>query len=219
MRALPVAILGLVCLTGCVGSDPNAALRGVGPAGLATGPMPIAPVAAIESGVAPIGPMPGDLLIAPAHVVGGTDPIAILARSETTSSHTWVARAAPSEPTTRRLAPVLGTALSAHAAAPALPARTAPLLAAHLDPAEVPTTRTAERGVPPAAGGAALNEIEARAAAEQRLQAVRDRRFDAAVRRATKLVCSGCTAGPASAANQRVRRAQAVTPEGEAGAE
>ena len=140
VRAPPVAVLGLVFLTGCVGSDPNAALRGV------------------------------------------------------------------------------GTALPARTAASPTRAGTTPLLAAHLEPVGSPMAAgaVAESTHPAEVTGGALSEIEARAAAEQRLQAARDQRFDTAVRRATNLVCSGCTSGAAASANQRVRRAQAVAPDDEA---
>lgn len=219
VRALPVAVLGLVFLTGCVGSDPNAALRGAGTAGLTTRPMTPS-VAAVATGLAPVGPMPGDLLIAPPRVVGGTDPLAVLARSEVTTSYPRIAHASPIVSPIQRAAstPVLGTALPARAAVNTTRTGAPPLLAAHLGPVSSPMAvgAVAEGMHPAEVMSGAISEIEARATAEQRLQAARDQRFDTAVRRATNLVCSNCTSGAAASANHRVRRAQAVAPDDEA---
>ena len=216
VRAPPVAILGLMFLTGCVGSDPNGALHGVATSSLTTRPAPVASVAAVEIGLSPVGPMPGDLLVRPTRVVGGTDPITVLAHGGSSSGRSQVAYASPSA--VQRPAPALGTPLPTRAVTSTTTPGAAPLLAAHLEPmgSSASANTAAEIAHLPATPGTALSEIETRAAAEQRLQTARDRRFDMAVRRATNLVCSGCAAGSKSSTNTRVRRAQVVAPDDEA---
>lgn len=187
VRTLFVAAFGVTSLSACVGTDPQARLR-------AGSGVSLASTASLKpEAVEPAQPltaiMPGDLLLQPGRGTAGIDPQAIFARSGNR-----VARdtALPQRVMTHA-APIAGVPVSGGMAASSTRPRTSPFLAARLNPADT------QEGPLPAVQPALtpLADVEARAEVEQRAQASRNRRFDAQVRRASSIVCSGCvpTAG------------------------
>ena len=185
VRTLFVAALGLTSLSACVSND----LRAGPSASLApTAPLIAEPVAPAQRLTAV---MPGELLLEPGREAVGIDPQTILTRSSSRVAHAYAAPPRRTVAHAARLAAVSSSA-PVRAAEPSVDARsTVPLLAARLSRIDAPA------GAPTGVHSSLtpLADVEARAEAEQRAQASRDRRFDAQVRRASSLVCSGCVSG------------------------
>ncbi|WP_375408274.1 hypothetical protein [uncultured Methylobacterium sp.] len=197
MKAPLVTVAGLLFLTGCVGTEPYAALRGSGPS-LASLPAPIReePQIATLSEPLPADVVSDDVVDAPARVARGTNPRAVLERRQTHLSDApartvrSVVAGRPS-PTSEAAGPSRGAVKTAGLG-------DAPLPAAYLASTAAPAANT---GTAPL-----LSEVEARAEVEQRAQTLRDQRFDAQVRRASNLVCIGCVPTTPSPSRRQIRQ-------------
>lgn len=191
VRTLFIAAVSLGGLSACVGTDPHASLRGGSGGALAATAAPVVPDP-VEPTPRLTAVMPGELLLQPQRELAGTNPGAVL-----THSQGRLARLPQSSVASASSRPRTGTYAARLEDAP----RRAPVRAAGLPTSPLHAARLAaadaSAGTPVTASALTpLADVEARAEIEQRAQASRDRRFDAQVRRASSLVCSGCLSSP-----------------------
>lgn len=183
VKTLFVAAVSLTTLSACVGADPQARLRAGSSSSLATAaPVeldliePTRPLAAV---------MPGDLLPEPKRRAASINPESVLTRPNKRIAYST---AAPPRRAVAHAAHITEVPAPVETERSDALTQTSPFLAARLGPAEV-RARTS-LAVKPAL--TPPMDVEARAEVEQQAQAIRNRRFDAQVRRASSMVCSGC---------------------------
>jgi len=182
VKTLFIAAVGLTNLSACVGADPQARLRaGAGASLASTASVEVDPV---DSGQPVTGVMPGDLLLEPKRRLAGIDPQTVLMRSNTRVADVT---ATPSRRGEAHAAHIAERPAPMRAAGARVPVQTSAFFATPLSPAGSSnrTPSTVQAASTPA-------DVETRAEIEQRAQEGRNRRFDAQVRRASSIVCSGC---------------------------
>lgn len=193
MKLALVAVAGL-CLTGCIATDPSASL--LGRAGTGFAPVPVED-AALPLASAVSQPSPDDLMLdAPpvrhARVAHGVDPIAVLHQKRSRFAELPLPPS-PGPVGEARARPSPGLAATPETGGPV---RTAGLMDTPLaapDPVVIGAVRAGGSPIPfRASTSASLVDVETRAEAQQRRQAIRDKYFDAQVRRASSIVCSTC---------------------------
>lgn len=182
VKALFIAAVGLTSLSACVGADPQARLRtGSGTSQVSAVPIGLDPV---EPAQPLMGVMPGDLLLEPKRRLAGIDPQTVLMRSNT---HVANVTATPPRHGATHAAHVTEGPAPMRAAGSSASAQTSAFFATPLgaagSPNRTPSTSQA---------ASTLGDVETRAGIEQQAQEGRNRRFDAQVRRASSIVCSGC---------------------------
>lgn len=205
MKAPLVTVAGLLLLTGCVGTEPYAALRGGSGQSLASLPTPVReePQSPIVAEPLPADVVSDDVVVAPARVARGTNPRAVLERTQARLSD--APRRTDRPVVATQTSPTPGAAGSSRRAVRTAGLGDTPLPAAYLASTAAPVAP----GQPVTAKTAtalSLSEVEARAEVEQRAQTLRDQRFDAQVRRASNLVCVGCLSTTPSPSRRQIRQ-------------
>jgi len=184
VKTLFVAAVSLTTLSACVGTDPRARLRAGSSASLASAIPPESD--SIESTHPLLAAMPGDLLPEAGRSVAGINPETVLTRP---NNHVARPTSAPPRRVVAHAAHIMEIPGPVGTERSDVLTKTSPFLAARLSPVEVQTKTSPV--INPAL--TPLSQVEVRADIEQRAQASRNRRFDAQVRRASSIVCSGCS--------------------------